>query len=157
MLEFLFMLYLVSGSLKGILHAYGFEPPIDITLLTGVVGVSYALFKGAPRNFAERLRRASKERTALLLGGFLLWILASTLWITPSEEFVYWKGFAFLTNIVAFLIPLLNRSFRIGFFLKWFLGYALLYGLFNFFTYACLRLDMVPAIGLEGEGLLERL
>lgn len=148
MLEFLFFLYLISGFLKGVLGGYEVELPVDFTLLTGSAALLYSLFGTDHQNWWKRVRERILEGRSLLLllGLFFLWSLFSTLFITPSADYAYWKCVVLLTNLLAFVVPLLSPDFNIRRFVKWLCGFSVLYGLFTFFAYGLNRLDMLQLL-----------
>ncbi len=162
MLEFLFFLYIVSGFLKGVLLAYDIHSPVDLTLLSGVLVIGYALF-GRPgpngTDWKGKLRNGLQDGKlpVILLGGFYFWCLFSAAFLTPSPSYVYWKCLAFLTNVLAFSVPLLDRRLCPHRLIKWLCSFALVYGLFAYFAYGLQRLDMLEVMGMDDPQLLRSL
>lgn len=159
MLEFLFFLYLVSGFIKGLLGAYGFHFPIDLTLLTGSAVLLYSLFIGSIKGWVRSLmeREWSRDLSLLSLGLFTLLCFISLFFWTPSEEYAHWKGLAFMTNIVAFVVPLFSPDLRLKVLVRYLCAFSLCFGLFSFFAYALRGEDMLEVLGLFDPDYLESL
>lgn len=151
MLEFLFFLYLVSGPIKGVLTAYGLQIPLDITFLFGFLALLYSLFREGSNGLTERIQRVYKDGSSLVLflGAFTAWAFFSTYFISPSVDHAPWKSIAFLTNLVAFGVPLLDRAFRIRVFIDWICSFGLLFGCFTYLAYTFKEMGEPELIGFE--------
>ncbi len=158
MLGITFLLYLLSGYIKGILQAFGYHSPVDLTLLTGILTLLFAGFEVFKRGVPEMAPKKDIP-LFLLLGGFYAWCLTSAFFLSPSDTYGPWKNVLFLTNILAFLIPSLKRkNFKFQGFLTGFCCFSLLYGGFSFFLYglAGIRGGENP-IGFVPEAFLDSL
>ncbi len=151
MVEFLFVLYLVSGYIKGVMKGYGVALPIDLTLLSGILllaGTCYHAFIWR----GEIFRQLKKDYWMVLpLLGFYAWILVSTFWISPAEEFGPRKAFLFLTNLLSFSVPLFYRGVNVQRFSSFFLGFAFIYGVFMFIMYASRGIDHPEYMGFADD------
>lgn len=159
MLESLFVLYLISGFLKGFLKAYGLGFPVDLTLLSGIVVLVYCVGeKLKEQGFYGVMSSVWKGSTLLLLlGGFVLYFLLSTFLWTPSEGYAYWKCMAFMTNVIAFAVPLIAERMRLRFLVKAISGFAILFGGFTFLAYGLRSMGYLELLALARPDYLEGL
>lgn len=117
LLEFLYAFYLISGFIKGFMIAYGLQVPVDITLFTALILLAFVLiiiYKNykMPKYYAVVI---------MLLLIFYTWMIFSSLY-TSSASYYLHKILYFLTNIIAFIFPLLAyRYFSIQRFFKYFI------------------------------------
>ncbi len=116
-LEFLYAFYLISGFIKGFMIAYGLQTPVDITLLTALILLAFVLIViyknyNIPKYYAVAI---------ILLLIFYTWLIFTSIY-TSSDNYWLHKVIFFLTNIIAFIFPLLvYRYFRIQRFFKYFI------------------------------------
>ena len=115
-MNYIFLFYLISGILKTILNHYGINLPFDITLLSGVVLVFDLLFSVIKSNKSYNIDKNLFTLVIIFLA-FFIWILIS-LSYTISDKFAFLKTIAFLTNIIAFLYPILSKKIKVNKFLK---------------------------------------
>lgn len=116
-MEYLYALYIFSGIIKAFLNFHNISLPIDFTLLTGSLlfaGLGFhVLIKGIIKFDAKSVF------LIYLLLFFYLWINLTILY-SVSSNYAYQKSFLFLTNVLAFIIPLLYGRFDIKKFVKLF-------------------------------------
>lgn len=132
----IFFIYLISGLIKTVMGFYGLHLPIDITALTAgilVIDIGYNLLQWrAGKKFPVSFVTATI--TLLIL---FFWMIFSLIY-TPSQVYSKQKIFYFLTNIIAFIYPVVHgkicirrfmRAFIIGIFLitLWYLPHLLTY------------------------------
>jgi hypothetical protein len=101
-MELLYILYLVSGFIKGLLIAYDIFLPVDLTLILASILSTHILFTVA-------FKKLKMKVYFYIMGAFLFYIwLTFTSIYTPSDFYWKIKTFYYLTNILAFSYPLIN-------------------------------------------------
>lgn len=116
---YIYIIYLLSGIVKGILNFNGINTYVDITALTAVILIAdilkdYILFRSKNKlNFNAML-------SILLLLIFYAWLCISIIY-SPSEKYSITKSIMFFTNIVAFIYPIMKPNFNIRRFIKFFI------------------------------------
>ncbi len=107
MLEFIYAVFILSGFIKGVLKAFSFYLPFDLTLLSAVTIVGYLLTQ------LSYLRTSSR---CFLIFLYILvaisWLLFSSIY-TVSHTFWLIKAAKLFTNVVAFMVPLLYLRFNV--------------------------------------------
>lgn len=110
MLEWLYVLFLLSGYLKSILVYYEVTPIIDLTTLLAILVIGLILVKN--RQLADSWKFPAKAKGQwVLLGLFSCWIVLSLFWST-SQEYKWNKLLGYCTAVVGFLIPFLMIRFN---------------------------------------------
>jgi hypothetical protein len=117
MMMFIYIFYLLSGIIKTLLIYYGIHLPIDITLIAAVLLIFHIIIDNAFKPLSIHVDK-SIMTGILILSVFFLWILIS-LFYTRSEFYSFEKTILFLTNIVAFIYPIVIKDFNIKKFLKY--------------------------------------
>jgi len=130
MLELLFTAYILSGPLKSILYAFGLPFPLDFTLSTALATILYmALTRNV--SFSELTRNLFTYSWLLVL---FLWS-AVTLCYSLSHSYGYFKVLLFVTNLIAYYVPVTAQRFDYRRFYRCFVSLtlfiALIYFLFN--------------------------
>lgn len=124
MAELLFTLYLLSGIAKVFLKFFlgdTFAEIFNTTLIFAALLVLLSGFQGLKNIYFKSklyVARGSLPIIALLLS-FYLWMIISLLY-TCSPQYSYTKTFLFLTNLVAFLLPLTYKGFDFQRFVRYF-------------------------------------
>ncbi|MBN1381614.1 MAG: O-antigen ligase family protein [Deltaproteobacteria bacterium] len=116
-MEYFFVLYILSGLIKGFLNFFNIPTFIDFTMLTGFIVTMGLFFRVLTHNIF------SFDKTSFILLAFFLlfyvWINL-TLMYSVSQHYSYQKSLLFLTNLISIIIPLFYKSFQIKKFLKLF-------------------------------------
>lgn len=118
MLEFLYVLFLLSGYLKTIFQFNSISLPVDFTMLTAIL----VLLSGISRSFNDNFKTAFNKHlfvTSTILLIFSFWIIVK-LFDSPSPSYKYEKFIGFGTNLFAFFAPLLLKKINIDRVLKYF-------------------------------------
>jgi len=104
----LFAFYLLSGLIKIVLNFYSLEI-FDITLLSALslISLNFLYLKSVQK-------RSLYAITLLIL--LTIYIVFSNIY-TISGGYSYQKTFLFLTNLIAFISPVLNKRFNFKFFI----------------------------------------
>ncbi len=122
LLEFLYVIYLISGFIKGYMIAYSFHSPVDITLLTAILLIAFIIIVLYKND--EIYTKFIFAIIFLLI--FYVWMIFSSIY-TSSEHYWLQKILYFLTNIIAFIFPLLvYKYFNIKRFFKYFIVLTIL-------------------------------
>ncbi len=137
LLEFLYVIYLISGFIKGYMIAYSFHSPVDITLLTAILLIAFIIIVLYKND--EIYTKFIFAIIFLLI--FYTWMIFTSIY-TSSDNYWLHKVIFFLTNIIAFIFPLLvYRYFSIERFFKYFIVsttvlnvYFIIYILPNIYT-----------------------
>lgn len=115
---FIYIIFLLSGIIKTILIFYGISLPVDLTLISAILLITAIIYDfyihGVKLSFGS-----FNSIPLLLLLLFFVWILFSTLY-SKSDDYSYRKSFLFLTNIIAFIFPIIIKEFQLLKFLKLF-------------------------------------
>ncbi len=119
MFEFFYAFLIFSGSFKPYLKFYGIPVP-DLTVLTVAVLLVIVFFSLLKYPKIRLPKRFVPAFVFLVL--FYLWMVVSLIY-TRSEHYSAVKTLKFLLNIIAFVLPLLVRSFNIK---KFVFSYAVL-------------------------------
>lgn len=131
-----YLLYIFSGVIKSILSFYHISLPIDFTLLTAIFLVLALFVNLAVKGFRTEIKKSYLYAIGILLL-FYTWILVSLLY-TPSHKYAYIKAFYFLTNVIAFIFPLLLKNFDYKNFVRYFIITTLLFSLFFLKNYSAI-------------------
>jgi len=118
-MEHLYAAYLLSGIIKSFLNYYNLSLGVDFTFLTGLLVIICVVMNV----FNKRGNHKISQKSIMgiyALGLFYLWMNITTLY-SLSSYYSYKKSFLFLTNVLAFVCPLLYRQFDIIKFLKSFM------------------------------------
>ncbi len=117
-MECLYTLYLLSGIIKGFLNFFNLSSYIDFTLLT-----SCLLIAGLLLHVINK--RILKFDTKSIISIYLILIFYSwiniAIFYSPSSYYPYKKSLLFLTNLVAFITPIIYDRFDIRKFCKIFI------------------------------------
>jgi O-antigen ligase len=124
-MEYLYVLYITSGVIKGFLAFFGKLSSIDFTLLIGSLLCVGLLFLTVVKGTIKENSKSILSIYLLLL--FYLWINI-TIFYSSSSDYSYTKSLIFLTNLLAFVIPLLYGNFNTRKFIKLFVILAPLLG-----------------------------
>ncbi len=116
-MEYLYTFYILSGVIKGFLNFFDILLYIDFTLLTGSLLFAGLFFHVMKKRVFKFDAKAIVSICLLLF--FYLWINVTILY-SPSLNYSYQKAFLFLTNLLAFMIPLFYDKFDIRKFIKFF-------------------------------------
>ena len=114
----IYLIYLLSGIIKTVFVFYGIKFSIDITLLSGVLLLIYLGYDLYVNGVKLRYQKDVLV-SIILLTGFLMWIIISV-FHSLSTGYAYRKTFLFLTNLIAFLFPLIIKQFDLSKFLRLF-------------------------------------
>jgi len=114
----LYLIYLLSGILKAVFIFYGFRLPLDITLFSGFLLLFYIGYDFFINGVKLKIQTNNISALLILLF-FFAWTVIS-LFYGASTGYGYRKIFLFLTNIIAFLFPLLIKRFDLLKFIKYF-------------------------------------
>ncbi len=126
LLEFLYAIYLASGLIKGCMVAYSLYSPVDITLFTALLLMFFIIII-LYKNY-EIYTKFIFAIIFLLI--FYTWMTFSSVY-TSSLNFWMQKVIYFLTNIIAFVFPLLvYKYFNIQQFFKYFITLTTLLNMF---------------------------
>ena len=139
-MEYLYALYLLSGFIKSFLIFWHLNLKIDLTLIFAIfltLGMIIHIWGSKFYNLSLK-RMFSFE--ALIL--FYSWMIFSLIY-GISPEYCYIKTFLFLTNILAFMIPLFYKGFNIEKFLKFFVILETIIGLI--FLYYFPKIYFLPS------------
>jgi len=104
MVEFIYILFLLSGFIKSFLLAFSIPTFIDFTLLTAITAFIAILIK--KRIEIEQNNIAIKLIPVL----FFIWIVVS-LFYSFSPQYSIVKTFLFSTNLIAIAIPFFTKKF----------------------------------------------
>lgn len=113
-MEYLYALYLISGIIKSFLNFFSISLPVDVTLLISVLLTAGLVFDGLKKKYSIDAKSFISTNLLML---FFLWLNITILY-SPSSVYSYQKSFLFLTNILAFLVPLFYKGFDYSRFLK---------------------------------------
>jgi len=114
-MEIFYVIFLLSGQFKSFLEFFGFDLPIDLTLVCAVAVVGLTIYKLQKTNhFTTRLVSFNSIAGLLL---FFAWMVF-TLFYTASQTYSSDKTFYFLLNIIAFSVPFVYKGFDVRRFLK---------------------------------------
>lgn len=129
MKEFLIVLVLISGLIKGQLLFWGFPPSVDFTLISFFLLLLYSIM-----NLKEFSFSISKNKLYIFLSIllFYVWIIISLLY-TTSKVYSYSKAFLFLTNIIPLFYLLFIKEFDHRKFIKYFVILIFILNLFCLF------------------------
>lgn len=147
-MEYIYTAYAFSGIIKSFLNFFGISIYLDFTLLLGCL-----LSAGFVLNVL--LKCIYKFPTKYLISMFLLlffylW-LNTTILYSLSSEYSYQKSFLFLTNVLAFFIPIFYNKFDYKKFLKCFVVISPILGMLFLAIYATtLHLSTDTAIAFSG-------
>lgn len=125
MAELLFTLYLLSGIAKVFLKFFigdAFAEIFNTTLIFAALLVLVCGFQGFKNIYFKNklyIARGSLPSIMLLLS-FYFWMILSLLY-TVSPQYSYIKTFLFLTNLAAFLFPLVYKGFDFQRFVRYFI------------------------------------
>lgn len=112
MIEILFSVFYLSGLIKSYLIFLDLDSfLVDITLLSSLLLVVLTIIKTIKKRLTIVISKQNSNSMILLLL-FFIWIVTSMLY-TPSEEYSFDKTLLFITNIIAFYIPLSIPSFNV--------------------------------------------
>ncbi len=132
MAEILYLIYLLSGIVKTAFIFYGTAFPLDLTLFTAVLLIVYTGYDFYVYGIPRISGKYSVPVFTLFL--FFLWILISLLY-TRSTGYAYRKTFLFITDILAFMFPLVIHRFNIKLFLKAFTVFVILSFFWFYYVY----------------------
>jgi len=115
---FAYLLYILSGVVKALLTHFRIELPVDFTIVTALLLI-FAIFFDVVNHGIKLKTQKRLLITNILLFLFYLWIILSLVY-TPSLEYSKIKTFYFLTNIIAFIYPIIIKNFDFQKFIKYF-------------------------------------
>ena len=126
LLEFLYAFYLISGFIKGFMLAYHIQSPIDITLFSALILTIFIIFS-MYKNYEIHIKFVFSIVFLLI---FYTWMIFSSIY-TSSEHYWLHKILYFLTNIIAFISPiLLYNYFNINKFFKYFIILSTIFNIY---------------------------
>ncbi len=114
-MEFLLVLFLLSGQIKAFMQFFGLNLPVDFTLITGALLLGFTAYKLIRKNNFSTNNISFFGIGLLLL--FYAWMIFS-LFYTHSEQYSREKTFYFLLNIAAFSVPFFFNQFNIKRFIR---------------------------------------
>jgi len=129
----LYLIYLFSGILKAVLIFYDYKLPIDITLFTGFLLLLYIVYNSFVNGVKLKIQ-TNIATASLILFLFFIWMLISLIY-GASTNYGYFKAVLFLTNIIAFLFPLLINKFDLLRFLRLFSVFIILSFVWFYYVY----------------------
>jgi O-antigen ligase len=121
-LENFYVLYILSGVFKGFLAFWNLSIGVDITLALAFIVLAWFFFETSRGQMVVFQR----ELPSLLGVGTLLLVVIATLLYTKSPSFGYLKALLFLTNLIAFCVPLMLKKFSYQRFFKFYILYSFL-------------------------------
>ena len=104
-MEFLLVVYVISGIVKSFFLFWGIVLPVDFTLLTLIVLLLYGIVNN---KFIWLIEKHILSSLFMLLF-FTFWIIFSLIY-SVSPGYKYSKLIYFVTNLIAFSLPLFLRS-----------------------------------------------
>ena len=117
MVEFVYLIFFLSGILKSIFIHYHFNFPVDFTLFSAILLVLTFIYD----IYLHKLKKTLPKRFAyplLIIFVFYIFMLISLLY-TPSPTYSHQKSFLFFLNIIAFVFPFSIKKFNIKRFFKY--------------------------------------
>ncbi len=135
---FVYLLYAFSGIIKSLLLHFNIELPVDFTFLTAsllVIAIFFDFYKNSIKVKFKKLNFIA----ILLLLVFYFWLLFSLIY-THSPDYSKLKSFYFLTNIIAFIYPLIIKKFDYIKFIKYFTVTALIFSAYFVANYYLIKL-----------------
>lgn len=146
---FAYLLYTFSGLIKTVLLHFSIILPVDFTVIAAfilifTIGVNISLhgikFKSAKRFWLS----------TIILFIFFFWIVFSLIY-TPSPDYSKVKTFYFLTNIIAFVYPIVIRNFNYIKYIRWFSVILVVFSIFFILNYDSIKyLSAVNETGADG-------
>lgn len=122
-IEHIFVIYLFTGFIKSTLKVYNINLPVDITLLFALLLILRVIFE------IWTLDRISLKNNFRFIYVIFIFIFSAlfTLTYTASPEYGYYKAILLLTNLIAFIIPLMVKNFTIEKFFYIFFIYTFIF------------------------------
>lgn len=116
-MEILLPIFLLSGQFKSYLNFFGFELPVDLTILVGFFVVALTVWR-----LYRSQKLATRQITYVGIGLLLIFYgwLIFTLFYTSSEEYSQTKTIYFALNVIAFAVPLVYGGLQVRKFIRWF-------------------------------------
>lgn len=130
--EFIFVVYLLSGIIKGIYLSKNWFDSFDITLISGLA-LSFLIARNIIIHKPKTFISPKLWRISSLLLFYLIAIL--TILYSPSEYYGYYKAIIFLTNILAIISPFFFFRFNIYKFISFVAFFAVLIGIYSLIVY----------------------
>jgi len=127
-MEYLYVIYLFSGFIKVFLNFLEVSLNIDFTLLSGLLLIACYFFCGLMKNRVYRLYSEFVISMYLLML-FYIWMNISIVY-SLSSVYSNEKSILFLTNILAFMIPIFYSQFDLAKFLRVFAISSTVLGMF---------------------------
>lgn len=145
-MEFLLVLFLLSGQIKAFMQFFGLNLPVDFTLITGILLMGFTAYKLVRKNTFSTNNVSFFGIGYLLL--FYAWMIFS-LFYTASEQYSREKTIYFLLNIAAFSVPFFFNLFNIKLFIRIFIVSTIILALGLLpFQY----LDLLKNVAEPGDG-----
>lgn len=114
-LEFIYVIFLLSGLIKTYLTYFNIFFTFDITIIASLPLLFYAIHQTYIHKKLIFPKHSFKPFISLLI--LFIWILFS-IFYTSSENFVFIKIVQYFTIIVAFTFPLIYNNFNKNYFLN---------------------------------------
>jgi O-antigen ligase len=130
-MEFFFIVFIFSGIIKAFAIYYHINSPVDITLLSAFILIVYFIIH-------SRFKLKISKVYFIVFCSFIifyLWICIS-LSYSYSNNYSYIKAFYFLTNILAFCLPLLCKSLNIRLLIRLFIYFTLFFSIVFLFIFS---------------------
>lgn len=108
--------------------------PVDFTLLTAILLIAALFFNIYNKGIRLKINKIYLYSSTLILF-FYLWMIISLIY-TPSTNYAYVKTFYFLTNILAFIYPIIIKDFNYKTFIKYFIITVLIFSIFFLKNYS---------------------
>lgn len=124
MREIIFILFLLSGTLKPFFIYFHIPMGIDFTVLCALLLIILLGRDIAANKFVININQFSKYAMTTLF--FLFATILFSLFYTSSQSYVYSKILQFITILLAFTFPILSREFSVTKALKFFLYLAII-------------------------------
>lgn len=141
MKEFLLIIVLISGLIKGQLLFWGIPTFIDFTMICFLLLLFYSIINYKGFTFSVSKNKALVFLSIII---FYLWIIISLVY-SSSDVYSYSKTFLFLTNIIPLCFLLFMKEFDHRKFIKYFILIVFILNLF------CLFYDLSYITGKLGK------
>lgn len=130
---FFYTIFFFSGIIKVFLLHYNIPTYIDFTATSIILLIIFSFFKVVKCNFKTVLSKNYFISISSLLI-FYFWILITKKYST-SDSYSFTKAVFFVTNIIAFVFPLLFKDFDIKLFIKYLVLFTFSFNMIFFTIY----------------------
>lgn len=155
MLEVVFALLVLSGLLKAIPMCFGYEWPLDPTLVLGCVTLLVACYEALVRKNRPEVSDYKKRFWRLVpFVAFGIWWLISLAY-TASPGFGITKTILLVPNVLVLAVPFLVRDFSVQRFAKTMVAGAVVGGFFSLIAYGYYSQLREAEIGITNLELMQ--